>query len=196
MTLPSGHAQSATLANPNCIHATTPFVYKRPVKFSIAKAKSLTSILAFEFLNGYRRLNVCTVSEIREYIQTHEILTGQKLPTSVAVWRYLRGFFSFTALFQNECVFPVNLIASARNNKVLRPLSTSSPRGPFVVRYWSPYPCRWIKGSRPLGTSVGPCKICKGDSVVITGAVIYDELCLMRIRFQSDGWVWAKSILS
>lgn len=23
---------------------------------------------------------------------------------------------------------------------------------------------------------MGPCKICKGDSVVITGAVIYDEL--------------------
>ena len=134
MTLPSGHAQSATLANPSCIHATTPFVYKRPVKCSIAKAKSLTSILAFEFLNGYRRLNVCTVSEIREYPDAR-ILTGQKLPTSVAVWRYLRGFFSVTALIQNECVFPVNLIASARNNKVLRPLSTSSPRGPFVMRY-------------------------------------------------------------
>lgn len=51
-TLPSAYAQCATLANPSCIHATTPFVHKRPVKFSMVKAQSLTSILAFEFLNG------------------------------------------------------------------------------------------------------------------------------------------------
>lgn len=89
--LPSGHAQSATLANPSCIHATTPFVYKRPVKFSIVKAKSLTSILAFEFLNGYRRLNVCTVSEIREYpdarnfnrSKTSNVRCGVALPSRI-----------------------------------------------------------------------------------------------------------------
>ena len=51
-TLPSAYAQCATLANPSCIHATTPFVHKRPVKFSMVKAQSLTSILAFEFLNS------------------------------------------------------------------------------------------------------------------------------------------------
>ena len=44
--------KGAILANPSCIHATTPFVYKRSITFSIVKAKVLTSILAFEFLNG------------------------------------------------------------------------------------------------------------------------------------------------
>ena len=51
-TLPSAHAQCATLENPSCIHATTPFLHERPVKFSILMAKRLTSILAFEILNG------------------------------------------------------------------------------------------------------------------------------------------------